>query len=167
MGLDMWLTKKVCVKNYDFQELKDRNTCLVKLGGKVREDISPDRVCEVTEEILYWRKANHIHKWFVDNVQKGVDNCGKYYVTKQQLMKLAEDCEFVVMNRKKLKGLEGSVLPTESGFFFGSTNYDEYYFDECKRTAKTIRGIIDEIFMHCPEGLDEWRAGEFYYESSW
>ena len=27
-------------------------------------------------QIASWRKANAIHKWFVDNVQDGVDDCG-------------------------------------------------------------------------------------------
>ena len=38
------------------------------------------------EEVGYWRKANQIHKWFVDNVQDGVDDCGEYKVTKEQLI---------------------------------------------------------------------------------
>lgn len=164
MGLDMYLTKEVYTRNFEFQEPSEKHSCVVKLGGKVRTDIKPERVTEVTELIMYWRKANHIHKWFVDNVQKGVDDCDKYYVTREQLMKLAEDCEFVVMNRKKLKGLEGSVLPTTSGFFFGGTNYDNYYFNACEETAKVIRELLDET---APDGVDGYRAGDFFYSSSW
>lgn len=31
----------------------------------------------IWKEIGYWRKANHIHKWFVDCVQDGEDDCEK------------------------------------------------------------------------------------------
>lgn len=41
----------------------------------------------IMTEIAYWRKANHIHKWFVDNVQYGVDDCGTYEVTEADLKK--------------------------------------------------------------------------------
>lgn len=39
------------------------------------EGINPEKVKEITEEVGYWRKANAIHGWFVDNVQKGNDDC--------------------------------------------------------------------------------------------
>ena len=44
-------------------------------------------------EIIYWRKANAIHKWFVENVQEGVDDCGEYEVTVEQLTELRDLCK--------------------------------------------------------------------------
>lgn len=41
-----------------------------------------------TKEIGYWRKANAIHRWFVENVQNGEDDCRDYFVTKEQLTEL-------------------------------------------------------------------------------
>ena len=100
----------------------------------------------IFEQIGYWRKANHIHKWFVDNVQNGVDECDTYEVTKEQLEDLLNVCRKVLDGSKLIKGkvvngqkyengkmvniyqdgeyIEDSsvaeeLLPTTSGFFFG------------------------------------------------
>lgn len=96
----------------------------------------------IWKEIGYWRKANHIHKWFVDNVQGGEDDCEYYEVTKDNLLNLKATCEKVLnMEWKTPKRLE-KILPTESGFFFGSTDYDEYYFSEVERTIELINEIL-------------------------
>ena len=34
------------------------------------------------------------------------------------------------------------LLPTTSGFFFGSTEYDEYYFEELERTEKELTELL-------------------------
>ena len=155
MGLDMYLEKRTYVKNWSHKAKEERHTVSVKLGGKARKDIKPKRISGVVEEILYWRKANAIHKWFVENIQNGEDDCKEYYVSKEQLEELAELCEKVVETK------DTSLLETTSGFFFGGTEYDEYYFDECKRTAKVIRELLKE---ETPEGAF---SGDFYYSSSW
>lgn len=38
---------------------------------------------EVKFEIGYWRKANHIHNWFIKNVQNGKDDCSVYEVSRE------------------------------------------------------------------------------------
>lgn len=101
--------------------------------------------------VAEWRKANQIHKWFVDNVQGGKDDCGYYEVEPEQLEELLEAVNEVLGSTKLVKGRiccgytydhnmnkvydmrEGMVLedtsiarrllPTQEGFFFGSTNY--------------------------------------------
>ena len=75
MGLDMYLKGKVFL-DYNSPEREDIAKML---------EIDEYDVSAVTVELGYWRKANHIHKWFVDNVQNGVDNCGEYLVSKQDL----------------------------------------------------------------------------------
>ena len=104
-----------------------------------------------TEEI-YWRKANHIHKWFVDNVQEGHDNCLCHEFQREDLIELKNACAKVLENRDMAK----DILPTQSGFFFGSTDYDEYYFEECRRTVEEIERILAEENY-------SW----FEYHSSW
>jgi hypothetical protein len=34
------------------------------------------------------------------------------------------------------------MLPTASGFFFGSTEYDEYYFEELERTERELNELL-------------------------
>lgn len=104
-------------------------------------------------EVGYWRKANQIHKWFVDNIQKGVDNCATYCVDRKDLQKLLETCQEVLRN----PGRAEELLPTKDGFFFGDTAYDEWYFYD-------IQDTID-ICKWC---LDERREYDYFeYSSSW
>lgn len=108
----------------------------------------------VTVEAAYWRKANHIHRWFVDNVQDGEEECRPHYVSHEKLMELRSTCVEVLNNREKASEL----LPTQSGFFFGSTDYDEWYFDDLHETVKQIDKVL-EVF---PE--NQW---DFEYRASW
>ncbi|MCD8253482.1 MAG: hypothetical protein LUD40_16495 [Phocaeicola dorei] len=87
-------------------------------------------------ELLYWRKANQIRDWFARNLTDFQDN-GTTIVTKQDLWKLKDDCDLVLNNHK----LASQYLPTSEGFFFGSDEYDEYYFEDVKRTAREIKNI--------------------------
>jgi hypothetical protein len=99
----------------------------------------------------YWRKANQIHQWFVDNVQDGEDNCGSYYVTRKQLEDLKDLCITVLANKE----LAEDLLPTGAGFFFGSTTYDEYYYGDLNDTIGIITRCLESKF----DG--------FEYQSSW
>ena len=100
----------------------------------------------------YWRKANQIHKWFVDNVQGGNDNCGEYYVSNEKLNQLRETC------RQALFAKDPSLLPPQVGFFFGSYDIDEWYWQDIKDTIKKIDRV---------SALPEMSKLSFYYTSSW
>jgi hypothetical protein len=103
-------------------------------------------------EIAYWRKANAIHNWFVKNVQNGVDDCGTYEVTPKQLENLRETIG------QALDGPESAqhYLPPTSGFFFGPTGIDDYYW-HCMQVA--LEAIEDALAVQAPYKV--------YYTSSW
>lgn len=96
----------------------------------------------IWEEIGCWRKANHIHKWFVDYVQNGEDDCEKYEVTEENLLDLKSVCEEVLNLKGKDEEKIKEILPTENGFFFGSTAYDEYYFSDVEATIEIINNVL-------------------------
>ena len=50
-------------------------------------------------------------------------------------MVLRNLCEMVLL--KKYKACD--ILPTQEGFFFGSTEYDDLYFEQIKKTKKELR----------------------------
>jgi hypothetical protein len=124
MGLDMYLTAKEYVWEKDRDKFKGVTTFDLPLS-------------EVTYEVGYWRKANAIHKWFVDNVQSGVDDCGEYGVAIQQLCELLQMVNEVLKDPSKAMEL----LPPTSGFFFGSTEVNEFYLQNLKYTADLIEKI--------------------------
>lgn len=152
MGLDMYLTKKTYVKNWAHKT--DKFQVSVKLNGKDHASIRPERITYIDEEIMYWRKQNAIHNWFVENCQEGEDDCREAYVTEDDLKKLADLCEIVLETK------EGKLLPTTEGFFFGGTLYDEYYFEGVKETMEALR----EELSSCEEDDGEYL---YYYQSSW
>lgn len=150
MGLDMYLTAKCEISEYLDPNDSERAETIKKLFPELEK--TTFQVNEVSIEVGYWRKANHIHKWFVDNVQSGVDECKRHYVSREKLLALKETCQKVLENKE----LSSELLPTQSGFFFGSTSYDEYYYDILENTL-----AIMDYALSLP---DNWH---FEYCSSW
>jgi hypothetical protein len=154
MGLDMYLQKKTFLFTGEWVREEKRCEVVVTEGGKPHPTINPKRIKEVVEEVGYWRKANQIHKWFVDAVQDGQDDCKEYRVDYEQLRDLLNACEDVLDDHSKAEQL----LPTGSGFFFGNTDYDDYYFEQVQNTYDILMSI-----MSAPDA-DE---AEYIYQSSW
>lgn len=152
MGLDMYLSRKRYIKQWDHISPDKQYAVTLTRGGKPIQLVNPSYL---TEEIMYWRKANHIHKWFVDNVQGGRDECQESICFVDDLKKLVSLCERVLADHS----LAPALLPTQSGFFFGGTEYDEYYFEDLKETVDKLKPVIQE------EATDEWL--DFIYQSSW
>jgi hypothetical protein len=158
MGLDQYLTKRNYVKNWGFTPDEQTYKITVHRNGD-RTTINPSRIKYILEDVGYWRKANHIHRWFVENVQDGEDDCGEYYVSDEQLEELLSVCKQVVENPK----LGEELLPTTSGFFFGGTDYDEYYLQDIQQTIEIIEPLLEELVKS-----REFREyTEVYYQSSW
>lgn len=156
MGLDMYLSGKRYISKHFNEGDAEKAEAIQKLFPELEGidgrfgDASP--VKEISIDVGYWRKANAIHDWFVREVQGGEDECRPHYVGREQLTELRQICEEVLENRK----LASKLLPTTSGFFFGSTEYDQYYYDDLEATVKII-----ETALALPT------AWEFEYRSSW
>lgn len=157
MGLDMYLTKKHYVRNWDHTPEEKQHTVTVTRGGETPSYIDTTKIKYLEEEAGYWRKANHIHNWFVNNVQEGKDECQKVWVSSRQLEELSTACKEVLADNSKA----GELLPTADGFFFGGTEYDEYYFRDIEDTLKFIEPILADMDQGGNLPYD------VYYQSSW
>lgn len=120
MGLDMQLMKRV----------------------RINED-------SVDEVIVYWRKANAIHKFFTD-IDEQYESCETIEVTKDMLGDLLDRCSMVLADRSKASEL----LPATEGFFFGSTEYDDWYFNKLEKTIEDITPILSD---------GDIKDGDLYY----
>jgi len=89
----------------------------------------------------------------VDHCQQGEDKCQETEVSREDLSQLLDACRRVLKNKK----LANELLPPASGFFFGSTDVDQYYFDDIKQTIEILEHALS------PE-LKGW---DIYYQSSW
>ena len=182
MGLDMYLNKRT----YVGAAPENKETAVVinitKNGRSLA--INPKRVASVTEEIGYWRKANHIHGWF-SRLPEWDDDKQETEVSAKQLKELLELCKQVKVKAVMTEGdvLEGTsfsdkgmvknfrkgmtilnageiadMLPTESGFFFGSTEYDEGYMRDIDDTIEMLSSLeLNE---------DDWEVA-YKYIASW
>jgi hypothetical protein len=151
MGLDMFLMAKRYVSPYVPADAE-----LIKLAKEINFGNGTMDVREVTFEAMYWRKANAIHRWFVDNVQNGVDNCAEYNVSTEQLTELRNLCKKVLEDPENAMEL----LPPKSGFFFGSTDIDDFFLQDLTNTVERFDYLLDlpEVKNH---------NISFYYSSSW
>ena len=115
--------------------------------------------------IITWRKANAIHKFFVDEVQKGNDNCERHYVPRETLQELLDRITTILDIKtpvaREMKAEE--LLPTQSGFFFGTEEYDDWYYEDLEETKKTLEKVFEyEENAEAGKCFDS-----FYYQSSW
>lgn len=149
MGLDSYLYKKTYLYKGENVNPKYKAEISLKIGGK---EIDTSKITYVVEEAAYWRKANQIHRWFVENVQHGNDDGGSYYVSRDELEELLGICKEVIADPSKGEDL----LPTQSGFFFGPTAYDDYYLGDVENTIHQLETILSDA-----------KADDFEYYASW
>lgn len=94
----MRAVRKVDVTYRDYHSEASRYSVQVARGGEPVPGIQPQRITDIQEEVMLWRDADHIHGWFVDNVQNGKDDGQEHFVHETQLRKLLAVCEQVLNN---------------------------------------------------------------------
>lgn len=156
MGLDMYLSAEKYIHDFNFNPGEPTDAERVQKVLQAAGFDVPKPVQYIRMEVAYWRKANAIHQWFVDFVQKGVDDCGTYYVDRPSLGILRDKTAAELSAYEDNPAKAGKILPTQEGFFFGSTEIDEWYKADLELTLKQL----DEA-LALPE---DWA---FYYTSSW
>lgn len=140
----------------------------------------------IMEQVGYWRKENMIHQWFVDHVQDGIDDCDYHKeCTKEVLEELLDTCEKVKQiallkpakvvvgqtfeNGKLVNNYEdgeivanadeiAKLLPTQGGFFFGCTDYDDWYMRGVEDTIDILTKVLETT---------DFEKEMVYYRSSW
>ena len=126
---------------------------------RVNDYINISKAGAVRIEVAYWRKANAIHRWFVENCQDGKDECQlSDPISPEQLAFLSDLCQSVLDDPASAS----NRLPTQSGFFFGGTEYDEWYFKDLEETIKQINAALELATSPLWQG-----SREFRYKSSW
>lgn len=157
MGLDMYLKQRKYISAYKNRshatkmsittdiEFDDGTTETQTFKAK-----TTDMGISLDIPVCYWRKVNAVHKWFLDATEQEEDNCQDIDIQGSKILELVDLCKQVLDDHSKASEL----LPTQDGFFFGSTEYDDYYFDDIQYTYDSLKDNID------PE---EW----YVYRASW
>lgn len=148
MGLDHWIKKRIYV-GAQYEHNKVSGTVEIKKGD-IPLPINLEKIESVIESFITYRKVNSIHKYFVDTVQDGKDDCNDYYIPKEVLKEFMilikadidylKSCETQIVNDSQIYIVDEDKinLKTQSGFFFGSTDYHPYYVEELEDTLKKL-----------------------------
>lgn len=107
-------------------------------------------------EIAYFRKVNLLVSYF--NYQQ---NCTYQELSKENVESLVEDCQKVLDLYQQHQGEDitdklEDLLPTTSGFFFGRTDYDKWYFKDVEYVLNEFTKILtttnwrsEIVYLYC------------------
>lgn len=144
--------------------------------GNIRMVNRVGKTYQIFTEAMYWRKANQIQNWFVEHPQGGIDDCGYHSVDPIQLEDLQDRINkildgFTMPSSDKFFNSHNNwvpsmkaqlsamnLLPTTSGFFFGSPDYNKWYFNDLRITHKFLPKVLKKSTRQ------NW---DFIYHSSW
>ena len=162
MGLDQYLTAKKYIAKWSYGDgYKDRWVT------QEFQDALPMDAPDITQysqfagisieyPVGYWRKANAIHNFFVQEVGEEVDDCREMWVDRDVLVELRSRCDDVLKADNMEEMAQEVGLETVGGFFFGDTSYGDWYKDDLRLTID----ICDHV-LALPEEYS------IYYQASW
>lgn len=139
------LTKKYKNVPYDLWSDEDKAEYQKRYDALPREE-------NYGKEVGYFRKVNFLLPFFGYE-----ENCEDKEVFLSEFKTLVERCEKVLEHKGEDEHRYAKeLLPTSAGFFFGSTEYGDYYYDDVKEVKEWASGIIadtneedDIIIMYC------------------
>ncbi len=144
MGLDMYLNEAIYIgsrlSNKDIEiEINE------KVNGIPTKKRVLKNVYEIRVDVAYWKNADAIHNWFVDNCGDGYDSGDDVYLTSDTLKELLKACKEVEADPSKAD----SLIPDME------KRYDNRYMENIKSTIEQLSNI------------DFDNSYEFYYHGSW
>lgn len=93
-------------------------------------------------ETLYeFRKVNFLVSFFSERIDGKIENCVPVKVNREDIVVLKDRCEIVLAHHE----LAEQLLPTQEGFFFGDTDYDEYYFEQVEDVLETCKDLLQDF----------------------
>lgn len=174
MGLDMYLYVEEYVSKWLFQTeaVEAAKEKAAKTGSDLPEEIvnilKGHRVMDTVERELgltpskdsphmlvkvcvgYWRKANAIHNWFIEQCAvNGVDDCSDIYVSKDHFEQLKRDVKVALDKAEMTKKIptSGPIQPKD-GFFFGATNDFNWYLSDLRETREMLERLPDRDYIY-------------------
>ena len=123
------------------KSIDECNSKVIKELEEEKENTNP------WNKVAYFRKVNFLIPFFGYE-----ENCSNIEIDKYQVEDLIEACKEVLANHDKASFL----LPTQAGLFFGSTDYDDLYFDDVQNVKEKFEEVLadfdmdeDILIMYC------------------
>ena len=153
MGLDSFLHKRTYVRNYGHRPKEHVNTVIVKLGGKKRRDIKPERVSYITETVMEWYNNHSLHQWFNENVEVN-EGCDSYvsFDVLQELLNALVRTKLSLKRKRQL--LDDDII----------MNYDGLSDDEFLAMIEQQISNFRKLFRELKNAQSQV---DFYYSASW
>ena len=143
-----WIRKLSKIVNYPQFDLKDLGVSYSYETGEYSfTPVPTEKFEECFDEILkhyhghhvgYFRKVNCVYRYFEDKL---TDETA--WVTKSDCEDIVKRCSAVLEN----PDLASELMPTRNGFFFGSTEYDKYYFfrlEGCTQAVQEFYQVLQD-----------------------
>lgn len=105
----------------------------------------------IEKELAYFRKVNFLVAYFttLDNGEYHDDimDCHYVEIAKSDIQRLVKKCDEVLKLEDDLESsLEpNDILPTTTGFFFGSAEYDRGYYADVEEVKTSMERILQEL----------------------
>ena len=140
---------------------RDVNNMELKFDDADLSHINLKNVRYIEELFGEFRKFNALHAYVVDNFGGGKDECQVIYLDIDNLIQIHEMLSLV---KESLsigdKVIASQTLPPSEGFFFGSTEIDEWYEKDVNEAVEVFGKIIEE---HSIVGHN----ASYSYQASW
>lgn len=86
----------------------------------------------------YGRKINFLQNRISEIIEHEVNNITFYEISLDDVKQIIEDCQFI----KEHPDSAEDMLPTVEGFFFGSTEYGDLYFEDIDYLLESLPVFI-------------------------
>ena len=110
------------------------------------------------DEIAYFRKVNFLQGYFENKYPDKNLNCEYVRIQKEDVEDIIERCNNILehVTFSEDKSLEGVIwspkaveiakkeMPIKEGFFYGSYEYDSWFFDDVKEVKEVFEKILKE-----------------------
>lgn len=161
MGLEMYVEAEVYAGGWNHSNAEDKSLYneITNMVGLNKLASSDSPFCTVCVNVAYWRKANSIHAWMVQNLADGKDECQRIYLDHDHINKLINKCK-AALSLYRSGEIEGAgrMMPPQGGFFFGNTDVKDCWAKDMEDTIKQLAPLLD------PELSKKY---SFYYRASW
>lgn len=115
-------------------------------------------------KVGYWRKFNALHAYIVKNFAAGRDECQDILLTKRNI----NDLLSILKQVKEFPDKAEDLLPTSDGFFFGSLEYDDLYFDNVEYSIELFEKILKLFDQFEKEEDEDYHISyDIIYRASW
>ncbi len=101
----------------------------------------------------YYRKVNWLRGWVIENsTLTHESDCEDAFISRNKLEELLDDCNYVLKHKDEAE----EILPTTGGFFFGTYEFDDWYFSSVENVRDDLEDILSNKTVEEVTYSDWW-----------